>query len=302
MPAKMSIIPDIVKEPDLLMANSLVSTTGMIAFVLGCALGGFLIDWFGARNGFIIDSLTFFLSGAIIFFISLPQALKKHFQALKEEKIWDKVKEKRKSVLAEIKEGFVYLRQQKDIRFVINMLFILLAAAGAVYVTMIVFIQNEFNSMTKHLGVMAVCLGAGLFLGAIVYGRYGKRFKWYQVIFFCLIVGGGMLMLFAAFVHNIHNVFLTMVLAVILGLVIGPIFIASNTVVHLVSDETMRGKVFSALEIVIHLAFLISMLISSWLSQYVGQLWILVGAGLLIAVVGTVGLIKDKKGQLAFTS
>ena len=51
-PAKMSIIPDLVEKESLLMANTLVSTTGMIAFVLGCALGGFLVDRYGARNGF----------------------------------------------------------------------------------------------------------------------------------------------------------------------------------------------------------------------------------------------------------
>ncbi|MBF0522104.1 MAG: MFS transporter [Candidatus Omnitrophica bacterium] len=302
LPAKMSIIPDIVQEDELLIANSLVSTTGMIAFVMGCALGGFLIDWFGARNGFIIDSLTFFISGAIIFFIALPSQLKLQIKEFKEEKIWQQVKEKRKSVWVEIKEGLVYLRQQKDIRFVINMLFILLASAGAVYVTMIVFIQHEFKSITKHLGVMAVCLGVGLFLGAVLYGRYGKKFAWHKVIFFCLIVGGMMLMCFALFVHNIHNVFLTMVLATVLGLVIGPVFIASNTIVHLVSDEAMRGKVFSALEIVIHFAFLVSMLLSSWLSQFIGQLWILLGAGFLIAIVGVVGFVKNRKGQLAFTT
>ncbi|HNV23268.1 MAG TPA: MFS transporter, partial [Candidatus Omnitrophota bacterium] len=302
MPAKMSIIPDIVKGPDLLMANSLVSTTGMIAFVLGCALGGFLIDWFGARNGFIVDAFTFFLSAGIIFFITLPQQLKKQWQQMKTEKIWEQVKEKRKSVLAEIKEGFLYLRAQKDIRFIINMLFILLAAAGSVYVTIIVFIQKSFNSVTKHLGVLAVCLGAGLFLGAMLYGRYGKKFKWYQTIFFCLILGGAMLIIFTFFVQYIQQIFLTMILAVALGLSIGPIFIASNTVVHLVSDENMRGKMFSALEIVIHLAFLAAMLISSWLSQYIGQLWVLIITGSAIFIVGIIGIVKDYKGELKFTS
>jgi len=38
-------------------------------------------------------------------------------------------------------------------------------------------------------------------------------------------------------------------LSLILGFVIGPIFIASNTMVHLICHDDMRGKVFSALEI-----------------------------------------------------
>ena len=42
VPAKMSIIPDIVEEEHLITANSLVTTTGMIASVLGLGLGGLL--------------------------------------------------------------------------------------------------------------------------------------------------------------------------------------------------------------------------------------------------------------------
>ncbi|MCK4882313.1 MAG: MFS transporter, partial [Candidatus Omnitrophica bacterium] len=51
VPAKMSIIPDIVDKEHLITANSLVTTTGMIAAVLGLGLGGLMIEKLGARNG-----------------------------------------------------------------------------------------------------------------------------------------------------------------------------------------------------------------------------------------------------------
>jgi hypothetical protein len=69
-----------------------------------------------------------------------------------------------------------------------------------------------------------------------------------------------------------------------------------------VSDEKMRGKVFSALEIVIHMAFLISMMVSSWLSDHIERVWILVGVGGLFAVIGVLGLILYRRGRgLAFS-
>ena len=291
IPAKMSILPDIVEIENLLMANSLVSTTGMIAFVLGCALGGFLIDWFGARNGFLIDAVTFFVSGVFVFSIDMSQRLKiTKGKLLKTGKEW--MGPIKSSVWQEIREGFVYLVQHREIRFVIAMLFILLSAAGAVYVVIIVFIQQSFHSVTKHLGMQAVCLGAGLFLGALAYGRWGKRLHWHETIFSCLTAGGLMLTAFAWMVHHYPNVWMAGALAAVMGFVIGPIFIASNTMVQLVSNDAMRGKVFSALEIVIHFAFLISMLISSWLSEHVGRVWILTTVGGVLAVVGMVGMFK----------
>ncbi len=57
VPAKMSIVPDLVREKDLLLANSLVNTTGMIAAAFGFGLGGILVAWLGVAGGFYLDSL-----------------------------------------------------------------------------------------------------------------------------------------------------------------------------------------------------------------------------------------------------
>ncbi len=294
VPAKMSIIPDLVPKEHLLTANSLITTTGMIAFVLGCSAGGLLVDRVGAQGGFIGDAITFFLSGLLI------MSIKKDFNLqLDRKKILSKGKEFiriEKSVIAEIKEGLQYLTSKKEIRFVINMLFILLAAAGAIYVVIIIFIQQAFHSVTKDLGVLAVFLGIGLFLGVLGYGRVGKQVVWYKTIFYCLILGGLMINIFALVVDRNPNLILAASLALILGLVVGPIFIASNTIVHLVSNESMRGKVFTALEIVIHFSFLVAMLISSWLINYVPPVRILVAVGILFALIGLLGLIRYRDG------
>ena len=293
VPAKMSIIPNLVSQENLLQANSLITTTGMIAFVLGCVFGGLLVERWGARMGFVIDAITFFVSGMLV--ISIRKDLTMPLRNINLWKTGREMWQIKKSIFTEIQEGLKYLIEHKEIRFVINMLFILLSAAGAVYVVIIVFIQQSFHSVTKHLGVLAVFLGVGLFLGALGYGRWGKKFPWNKVIFTCLIGGGIMIGVFAVIVNRYPNIFLAAGLAVTLGLIIGPIFIASNTIVHLVSDETMRGKVFSALEIVIHFAFLIAMLFSSALAARVSGLCILLVVGLIFAVVGAVGLVRDEK-------
>jgi MFS transporter, DHA3 family, macrolide efflux protein len=291
VPAKMSIIPDLVEESKLLQANSLVTTTGMIAFVLGLALGGLLIEQFGARNGFIVDAATFFVSAALLFTMDIPKRLKFNKDKWLDTKAL--VRQTHRSTLRDIKEGIIYLVNQKEIRFIIMMLFTLLAAAGAIYVVLIVFIQKSFHSVTMDIGFLGVCLGFGLFCGTILYGKWGNRYIWYKTIFFCLGFGGTMLVLFAIYVHYYPNIFAAMFLAIILGLIVGPIFIASNTMTHIFSNEEMRGRVFSALEIVIHFAFLMAMLLSSWLSDFVQEVWILVTVGGIVALIGLWGLIRN---------
>jgi MFS family permease len=289
VPAKMSIIPDIVEKENLLQANSLITTTGMIAAALGAALGAFIIEWYGAKNGFLIDAATFFLSAVFLVNIRPPfkikECSKKVIHAGKEIIGQFKV-----SVFIEIREGFLYIIRHREIRFIINILFVLLGAAGAVYVVIIVFIQETFHSATKHLGVIAIALVVGLFLGVVSYGRAGKKLSWESTIFSCLLSGGLMLVAFALLIQQYPSIWLAVLLAGILGLTVGPIFIAANTVAHVVSDESMRGKVFSALEIVIHLAFLTTMFISSWLSEYVGRAWILCAVGIICTGIGVGGL------------
>ncbi len=299
VPAKMSIVPQLVASENILIANSLLTTTGMLAFVLGCALGGFLVDKVGVKAGFIGDAATYFFSAALIMSMRAKYKIN-----LSKKNMIDKGKEIlaiEKSFFSEIKEGLQYLFSQRQIRFVMNMFFILLSAAGAIYVVIIVFIQKAFNTVTRDLGVLAVCLGAGLFIGALLYGRWGKKVLWSRMIFLSLIAGGVMVVIFAVMVVKFASIPLAAGLAFFLGVVIGPIFIASNTIVHVASDEAMRGKVFSSLEIVIHFAFLASMLVSSWLAERLDPFWILVSVGVLFTVVGIAGMVRYRHGgDLAF--
>ena len=102
------------------------------------------------------------------------------------------------------------------------------------------------------------------------------------------------MVLFASMVESTHNRFLALGLSFVLGFVIGPATIASNTVVNKVCAMEMSGKVFAALEFVMYLAFLVAMQISSFLSDslHIQRLWILVTVGGVFMAVGVVGLFK----------
>ena len=153
-------------------------------------------------------------------------------------------------------DGINYIQSQKNIRFIFLLMSVLFTAAGAIYVIIIVFIQQTFGSVTKDLGFLAVPLGIGLFAGSMVYGRFGKELSKFKTIFGALILGGMMVTFFAAAISHTHDRVFAAILAAILGFIIGPIMIAANTVIHSVCSEEMSGKVFSALEFVMHLAFL----------------------------------------------
>ena len=291
VPAKLSIIPDLVDKKDLLIANSLVNTTGMIAATLGFGISGVLVEWLGAKSGFYLNSSTFLISGTFIFLISREFVVKMDFKKIGQE-IIDVI---RKSVFQEIKEGVSYFIRKKDIRFTAGIIFALWSALGAVYVVIIVFVQNTLHSTTKDLGLLVMFLGIGLFLGSLVYGRFGQRIAHYKVIFASLVLSGIMLDIFALGIYNYPNFAMAALLALCLGLIIAPIMIASNTIIHSVSDNDMLGKVFSSFEIVMHLGFLLFMFISSTLAERFSHLLILIIVGGLLSLLGLVNLFFNRK-------
>lgn len=291
VPAKMSIIPDLVKKEDLLIANSLVNITGMIAAIIGLGIGGVLVEWLGAKSAFYIDALTFGISAALIFSIVKKTVVSVNLRRVSKEI----VEVIGKSVAQEIKEGLFYFVNNKDIRFTAGIFFILSSALGAVYVVAIVFVQEALHSVTRDLGLLGMFLGLGLFLGSLIYGRFGQRLSHYKVIFSSLILTGVMLVIFAVTISRFQSFVIAAGLSLALGLLISPIMIASNTIIHKASDNKMMGKIFSSLEIVMHLGFLLFMFISSFLADKFSNLSILVIVGCLFSVVGTINLAYHRK-------
>ncbi len=291
VPAKLSIIPDLVDKKDLLIANSLVNITGMIAAILGFGISGVLVEWWGARSGFYLDALSFLVSGTLIFLITKRSRSAMDIKTVGK----DIVEVIRKSVLQEIKEGTLYFINNKDIRFTAGVTFILWSALGSIYVVLIVFVQKTLHSATKDLGLLVMFLGIGLFLGSLIYGRFGQRLSHYKAIFSSLILSGVMLVVFALTIHYYPYFLIAALLSFLLGLLVSPIMIASNTIIHNVSDNEMRGKIFSSMEIVMHVGFLLFMFISGLLAERFSHTLILVIVGCVFSVLGIANFIYHRK-------
>lgn len=292
IPAKMSIIPELVKKEELLLSNSLVSTTGVIAAGLGLGIGGIIVDAFGPKGGFLIDAFGFLLSSLLIYLITKKALLKKQKISELSKEIVEVI---RKSVISEIKGGLLYIFRLKAIRLVVILWFILWAGLGSTYVIIIVFVQDTLQSATKDLGLLSIFLCSGLFVGSMIYGRFFQKFSNFVAIFISLLSGGLVLAVFAYAVNELANFNTAAIIATILGFALSPMIIASNTLIHKHSDDTMRGKTFSALEIFGHLAFLIFMLLGSAIAEHLAHYQILIGVGITFASIGLFGLLNYRK-------
>ncbi|MDD5496218.1 MAG: MFS transporter [Candidatus Omnitrophica bacterium] len=292
IPSKMAIIPELVSKDKLLVANTLSDTTHMIGNVLGLVVAGVIVNirGIGAVGGFYIDAVTFFVSASLIamivqrgFIKEVRQDLKATGSALKSSI--------RKSIVSDIKDGLKYIAGYGKMRLIMSVFFLLLAGIGAISCVIIVFIQAAFGNATRDLGFLGMFLVGGLFLGTLFYGRFCQKADKKKVIFLSFVVSGIFIALFSIFVKEYPNIFTAGFIAALLGASISPIMISSNTITHETIPEEIRGRIFSSIEAVIHLAFLLFMFLAAYLSNYIDRFWILMGVGGVFSVCGIVGFL-----------
>ena len=101
-----------------------------------------------------------------------------------------------------------------------------------------------------------------------------------------------MIIQFVVFIVVYPGFYVAAIIITFFGLSIAPIMISSNTLVHELIPQELRGRAFSSLEAVMHLAFLIFMLVASISAEFVDTSYILIIVGILCVYAGIFGLRK----------
>ena len=299
IPSRMAIIPDIVSKDKLLVANTLADTTHMLGNVMGLVVAGILVNikFIGAIGGFYIDAATFFASAALIAMMvqrSFVKEVREDLLVTKEALS----RSIRKSIFAEIKDGIMYFKKYSQMHFIVYVFFILMAGLGAISCVVIIFIQESFGTATLDLGLIGMFLVGGLLLGTLLYGKLGQGTEKAHTILLSFIGTGISVVLFAFFVRKYPNILVSGLLAGFMGMAASPIMVSVNTMTHETMPEEARGRTFSSLEAVIHLAFLAFMFLAAYAAKYIERFWILIAVGAIFILCGFIGIIlkKNKRG------
>ncbi len=280
VPAKMAFIPEISKKEDLFLANSLISITATIAAVIGFGLGGIIVEKWGITAAFSLDAATFFISALAVFLITTKE--KGSF------KVGDiihlgknVVSEVKQSFIWEFREGIKYILNSNETKYAFKMFLFLFSYVGGLYVVFIRFIQEALSSLTSDLGFITVSLGAGIFLGSLIYGRIADKFSVKKVINLSLLLTSLYLIFFVVSLRAYPQTLYAIALAFVLGMITSPVFVGVNALIHKESDQKVLGRIFSGLEFTSHLGFLISMFICSALADFFNPFTIIVSLGII---------------------
>lgn len=176
-------LPSLIRKEDLVTANSIYASSMQISKLIGPALGGVLVSTFGVNIFFIINGVSFILSGISELFINYTAQHHKKFDL------------NNLQLLDGIKEGIEYIKFHDSIRFVVFFFAVTSFGFGALPILYVSFINNYLNASPDLYGLFMTINSLGIILGALLIKkatRYLSELKImiygmsiYGILYFC---------------------------------------------------------------------------------------------------------------------
>lgn len=295
-PAKNALIPRLVSDEEITMANSLSYTTQQASMLIGLTMSGAILAAFeaivrwvlgsgfpfvdqlvgplapallGPRAGVTLDSLTFIVSALFILSIKVKARAsgngKLHLSLIGKDAI----------------ESFHFLGAHKELRGFLVTIGMALLGGGAIITVGLVYVQQNLSGSVPFLDkvkvlerliaapqtFMLVFIALGMVVGALIVPRLAEHVP-LQALFLGGVSGFGIGM----FIFSLSTAYWTAaVFALVAGLCIAALTVSGNTyVIRTVADE-IRGRVFTAMESVIRVSLLLSMVVVAPIGDLVAK-------------------------------
>jgi MFS family permease len=137
-----------------------------VSHLVGAPLAGLLIAILGATQVLWIDASTFAFS-ALLIMLTVPAV--RGGQAKEEEE-----KEKT-SFWEELREGIIFIWQDRLIRVVIAVVMITNMLDGAIFGVVLPFYAKNFLGQALDLGLLLAANGGGAVVGALIFGAFSQK-------------------------------------------------------------------------------------------------------------------------------
>jgi MFS family permease len=167
VPAFEALVPEVVPEDELTEANALDQFVRPAAlWLLGPALGGWLIGVGGTGSAFALDAATFLLSAACLLRVVVPG------RAGEPEASGDDADEP--GLMTELREGFSYVRRQPWLwATFVAATFTYLLFLGPTEVLLPYLIKHELGGDAHDVGLVLSAGGVAALVAALVIGQTG---------------------------------------------------------------------------------------------------------------------------------
>ncbi|HYL76542.1 MAG TPA: MFS transporter [Bryobacteraceae bacterium] len=243
-PGRSAVIPNIAGEKELLIANTLSSTTWSFNFAIGVATGGVLAAFFGRNTVFVLNSLSYVVSALLIGRMKFTEPHAENKPPLAMKDLAD---------FSPIREGIRYVWKDRALRRTI-----LVKAGnglmGSNWVLLPIFGERIFavhragfdqrQAGMLGMSLLMACRGVGAIIGPVVSGYWAagihKRMRFGILLGF---LGGAIGYWTLGHASGLLVACAAIALAHAGG---SSLWVFSSTLLQIQTDDKFRGRVFAA--------------------------------------------------------
>jgi len=265
-PSYQAMMPDLVPREELTAAAALGSAQWNLGRVIGPALAGVVISAGGYQWAFAVNTLSFFAVIAAIAPLKLPSPTPKEGE----------------SIPTAIREGLRYATREPGIRAVMTyMAFTSLLAAQ--FIGLVAAMAHVFSGDERDASVLVTAQGIGAVVMALLLGDLAARFGNRHVLLTALSALPIALVL--------YGLAPSLALGAVAIFVVGSLYLGClssfMTIAQLRAKPEMRGRVMSALMVLLGTLYPLGLLVQGALADAVGLRGVTIGAAVLL----TLGLL-----------
>lgn len=281
-PAKEAIVPSLVPRDKLTTANSLnvAAAYGMFPVAAGLAAllaklsesfadEGWVDTWQLNEEGlaFYVDGLSFLATALLVSTIVYRR------RTPAERVAGDRGKWDLGGALRELREGWRFIAVNPIVRAVNVGLATAVIGGGMLVPLGAIFVDEVILGEPADFNLILFALGCGMAAGVLAASVLQNKINRAKVFPFALVLAGGAL--FIASSASVLGVVVPVI--AIVGFAAGPIYVLGFTLLHENVDDDLRGRVFSALLVVVRFCMLLALavapIVSELLDSVSNRLW-----------------------------
>lgn len=285
-PAAQSVLPSIVKERELVAANSGIWTAAVVSQIILAPLAGVVVAMFGYSWAFWINAASFLVSAAALLRLHVPDRQKRT---------------ERSSWIRDAREGFSELCGHRVLRALAATQLLAALSSGATGALLVVLAQDHLQLKDASYGLLIGAIGVGAAIGPLILTKVTDNPRRPGFVLGPFVLRG----LVDGILATITGLASAMTALVLYGLGTSTGAVTFNSLLQAEIPEKVRGRIFATFDMLWQSGRLISLLLGGIAADLFGiRVVFYIGAVLLLAAaaIGWAGLRKgtpDRPNQLA---
>ncbi|WP_035774931.1 MFS transporter [Arthrobacter sp. H5] len=268
-PASQAVLPSIVRERDLLAANSGLWTAAVVSQIILAPLAGLVIALFGYDWAFWINTASYLASAAVLLRLRVPAP---------------PARERRSSWYRDAREGLAELAQHRLLRALATAQSLAALSAGATGALLVVLAQDHLHIDESGFGLLIGAIGAGAALGPLILTKLTDNPRRPGFVLGPFVLRG----LIDAVLATVTGLFSAMAALVIYGLGTSTGAVTFNSLLQAETPEKLRGRIFATFDMLWQSGRLISILLGGVAADLFGiRAVFYLGGALLLAAAWT---------------